>query len=200
MSRERRPSAPPEFAVHTKALRAQRVRSAKSPRLLVLVIVVGLSCRSAAPPLPPQVAALAGHLSRTEQRELEAILKIHQPGLGLIQRFRDSGLLADNAEWWVAGPREVLPFAGTWRGLAGVAEFQRQLDATMRYDKVELREYLVSGNEVGVIFLGEGVARATGKPFRSEIVRLYTFEDGKVVRVRNFYDTASYVRAVRGEP
>jgi ketosteroid isomerase-like protein len=167
---------------------------------LVLAMVVGLSCRSAVPLLPPQAAALAGHLSLTERREFEAIRKIHEPGLGLIQRLRDSGLLADTAEWWVAGRREVLPFAGTWRGLAGVAEFQRQLDATMRYDKVELQEYLVSGNQVGVIFLGEGVARATGKPFRSEIVRLYTFEDGKVVRVRNFYDTASYVRAVRSEP
>lgn len=35
---------------------------------------------------------------------------------------------------------------------------------------------------------------------RSEIVRLYTFRNGKIVRVRNYYDTDSYVRAVRGEP
>ena len=168
--------------------------------LLVLAMVVGASCRSAAPPLPPQAAPLAGHLSPLEQRQFDAIRKIHEPGLGLIQRFRESGLLADTAEWWVAGPRDVLPFAGKWRGVEGVAEFQRQLDATMRYDKVELQEYLVSGNQVGVIFFGEGVARATGAPFRSEIVRLYTFANGKVVRVRNFYDTESYVRAIRGRP
>ena len=169
-------------------------------RLLVLAIVVGQGCRSAAPLFPPEAAGLAGHLSPTEQRELEAIRKIHEPGLGLIQRLRDSGLLADTAVWWVAGRREILPFAGTWRGLGGVAEFHRVLDATMRYDKVELEEYLVSGNQVGVMFFGEGVARATGKPFRSEIVRLYTFDGGRIVRVRNFYDTDSYVRAVRGDP
>ncbi|GAC1656205.1 MAG: hypothetical protein NVS4B3_21720 [Gemmatimonadaceae bacterium] len=168
--------------------------------LLVLAMIVAAGCRPAAPSLPPQAAALAGHLSPTERREFDAIRRIHEPGLGLIQRFRESGLLADSAQWWVAGRRDVLPFAGTWRGLAGVAEFERQLNATMQYDRVELREYLVSGDQVGMIFLGEGVARATGKPFRSEIVRLYTFEAGKVVRVRNFYDTESYVRAVRGEP
>jgi uncharacterized protein len=168
--------------------------------VLILAMVVGVGCRSVPPLDPSRSGPLAGHLSPMERREFDAIRRIHEPGLGLIQRFRDSGLLADTAEWWVAGPRDVLPFAGSWRGLAGVVEFQRQLDATMRYDKVELREYLVSGNQVGAIFFGEGVARATGKPFRSEIVRLYTFEDGKVVRVRNFYDTESYARAVRREP
>jgi hypothetical protein len=30
----------------------------------------------------------------------------------------------------------MLPFAGTWRGIAGIAEFERRLDASMRYDRV----------------------------------------------------------------
>ena len=94
----------------------------------------------------------------------------------------------------------MLPFAGTWRGLNGVAEFARLLDATMRYDRVELQEYLVSANSVAAVFLGEGVARATGRPFHSEILRLYTFDSAgeKIVRVRNFYDTGAYVSAVQG--
>lgn len=164
----------------------------------LLVVAVLSACHPQAPALPPQAQSLEGHLSSEERRALEAIRGIHAPGLGLIQRFRESGLLADSAEWWVAGPRDVLPFAGSWRGLAGVMEFERHLGATMRYDKVEIREYLVSGNQVAAIFFGEGVARGTGAAFSSEIVRLYTFQDGKVVRVRNYYDTDSYVRAVRG--
>lgn len=64
-----------------------------------------------------------------------------------------------------------------------MAEFQRHLGQTMRYDKVELQRYLVSGEDVAAIFLGEGIARASGRPFRSEIVRLYTIRDGKIVRV-----------------
>lgn len=107
---------------------------------------------------------------------------------------------ADSAEWWVAGPREILPFAGSWREIDGIVEFEKQLGATKRYDKIEIRRYLVSGNEVIAVFLGEGVVRATGKPFRGEIVRVYSFSADKVVRVRNYYDTHAYVRAVRGEP
>jgi ketosteroid isomerase-like protein len=66
----------------------------------------------------------------------------------------------------------------------------------MRYDKVEIKEYLVDGDQVAAIFHPEGITLATGKPFNSEILRLYIFKDGKIIRVRNFYDTASYVEAV----
>jgi uncharacterized protein len=147
--------------------------------------------------LPPAAAHLAGQLSPLEQQHLAVVRGIHE-GRGIIQRARESGILADSIEWWVAGPSEVLPFAGTWRGIAGIAEFERRLDATVRYDRVELRRYLVSGDDVAALFLGAGVAKATGRPFESEIVRLYTFSGGKVVRVRNYYDTAAYVAAVRG--
>lgn len=153
---------------------------------------------SSAPALPPAAAHLAGQLSPLEQQHLAVVRSIHE-GRGIIQRARESGILSDSAEWWVAGPPDVLPFAGTWRGIAGIAEFERRLDATMRYDRVELRRYLVSGDDVAAIFLGAGVAKTTGRPFESEIVRLYTFRDGKVVRVRNYYDTAAYVAAVRGK-
>jgi ketosteroid isomerase-like protein len=150
-------------------------------------------------PLPPAAVHLAGQLSPLEEQHLAVVRGIHE-GRGIIQRARESGILADSVEWWVAGPPDELPFAGTWRGIAGIAEFERRLNATMRYDRVELRRYLVSGDDVAVVFLGAGVARATGRPFESEIVRLYTFREGRVVRVRNYYDTAAYVAAVRGQP
>jgi uncharacterized protein len=148
--------------------------------------------------LPPEARGLAGHLSRVERQHLDAISYIHG-GPSIIQRARESGVLAENVEWWVSGPPEILPFAGTWHGLEGVSDFQKKLVETMRYDKVALQRYLVSGDDVAAIFIGEGIARATGRPFHSEIVRLYTFSGRKVVSVRNYYDTAAYVAAVRGQ-
>ena len=174
--------------------------------LTVTVLVAGCRAPVVIPPAPhgplgpppPAAQALRGHLSPQEARELDVIRWIHE-GPGLIQRFRDSGVLADSLEWIVPGPPDILPFAGTWRGLAGITEFQNRLDMTMRYDRVELVEYLVSANSVAAVFIGEGVARSTGRPFHSEILRLYTFDPigGKIVRVRNYYDTGAYVRAVR---
>lgn len=151
-------------------------------------------------PAPPAAKVLEGRVSAEEARHLQTVRWIHE-GSGIITRFRESGALADSVEWIVPGPSGVLPFAGRWVGLSGIAEFARRLDATMRYDRVELREYLASANSVGAVFIGEGVARATGRPFRSEILRLYTFDEGtgKIIRVRNYYDTAAYVAAVRGD-
>ncbi len=164
-----------------------------------MVLSGSLGCvSSTSSDLPPEARTLAGQLSRVERKHLDAIAYIHG-GRSIIQRARESGALAENVEWWVSGPAEILPFAGTWHGLEGIAQFQKKLVETMRYDKIELQKYIVSGDDVAAIFVGEGVARATGKPFRSEIVRLYTFADGKVVRVRNYYDTAAYVAAVRGQ-
>ncbi|MDP9202239.1 MAG: hypothetical protein M3P26_09980 [Gemmatimonadota bacterium] len=178
-------------------------------RILLAVTLSATACRAPAlasstpggilGPPPPAAQALQGHLSPQEARQLDVIRWIHE-GRGIIQRFRDSGALADSVEWVVSGPPEILPFAGTWRGLAGITEFQHRLDTTMRYDRVELREYLASANNVAAIFIGEGVARATGHAFHSEILRLYSFDpvSGKIVRVRNYYDTSAYVSAVRG--
>ncbi|MFL5617567.1 MAG: nuclear transport factor 2 family protein [Gemmatimonadaceae bacterium] len=151
-------------------------------------------------PAPPAAKVLEGRLSAEEARHLQTVRWIHE-GSGIITRLRESGALADSVEWIVPGPSSVLPFAGRWVGLAGIAEFARRLDATMRYDRVELREYLASANSVAAVFVGEGIARATGRPFRSEILRLYTFDErsGKILRVRNYYDSAAYVAAVRGE-
>lgn len=169
-------------------------------RLFIGVLLLSLAgCATAAQSRATAPPYLRGQLSAQEQRNFELVRQVHEPGLGLIQRLRDSGLLAQGAEWWVAGPPEILPFAGTWKGLEGVAEFQHHLGQTMRYDRVELQRYLVSGDDVAAIFLGEGIARVTGRPFRSEIVRMYTFRDRKIIRVRNYYDTAAYVAAVRGQ-
>ena len=187
-----------EYAAAGLFLLAGEHRSMLASALAALLLIAG--CRTIPTPLPPAAAELSGHLSAVELRNLRHIQRIHEPGLGLVRRLRESGLLADSAEWWVAGPRDVLPFAGSWRGIDGIVEFENQLGATMRYDKVEIRQYLVSGNEVVAVFFAEGVARATGKPFRGEILRVYSFSAEKVVRVRNYYDTHAYVRAVRGEP
>ena len=136
-----------------------------------------------------------GKKGKHEKKHLEIIRRFHSER-GYIKKFIESGLMSNDIEWVVPGPREILPFAGVWKGPDGIAEFNRLLDSTMQYDKVEIKEYIVDGDEVAAIFWGEGIALSTGKPFHSEILRLYTFKDDKIIRVRNFYDTAAYVFAV----
>lgn len=107
-----------------------------------------------------------------------------------------SPALGDDVEWWAPGSRDRLPWAGTWRGKSGVADFFRVLNAEMDYDKFEAEELISAGDHVIAIVSAAGRAIRTGRPFESHIVREYLFRNGKIVRVRNFYDTASYERAL----
>lgn len=107
-----------------------------------------------------------------------------------------SGRLAEDVEWRAVGRPEVLPWAGTFRGPAGVKEFFERLNGTMSYTDFEAIQYLTNGDTVVVIIKAGGYARATKKAFASEIVRIYTFRDGMIVRVRNYYDTAAYEAAL----
>ncbi len=169
-------------------------------------MIIGAAVASAQPPpaaapvspSPPPAVPAPAPRGRTddETRNLDLIIKFHNTGTS-IQKLRDSGLLSEEVEWWVAGSQDVLPFAGTWRGLDGVAEFQRHLRETMKYEKTELQEYIVDGDQVAAIFKGIGHAVKTGRPFESLILRLYTLRSGKIIRVRNFFDTAAYAAAVK---
>jgi len=111
-----------------------------------------------------------------------------------------SGLLAPDVEWWAAGPRDRLPWAGTWHGPDGVARFFEVLNSVMEYERFEGEQYLSGGEDVAVVVHAAGYAKQTGRPFESGIVRIYTFRGGKIVRVRNYYDTAAYIDALHPPP
>jgi len=70
--------------------------------------------------------------------------------------------------------------------------FER-LNAIMDYQRFEATAFIADGDEVVVVHEASGVARATNRPFASEIVRIWTVRNGKVTRVRSYYDTHAYV-------
>jgi uncharacterized protein len=121
--------------------------------------------------------------------------------LALVARLRPHGeepllpALAADVEWWVAGPPDILPWAGTFRGRDAVERWFEELNATMDYQRFEATEFVAQGDTVVVVHEASGVARTTGRPFVSEIVRIWTVRGGKVVRVRSYYDTHAYVAA-----
>ena len=132
-----------------------------------------------------------------ERRNFAVIQAIHMSDAGMVAAVRQSGALTEDTEWFVPGP-EVLPFAGTWKGMDGLWQMERALQKAVRIDKVELGRYLVSGNDVGAVFTVDAYARATGIGFRTEVFRLYTLEEGRIARIRSAYDTAVVAQAIAG--
>ncbi|HYU49908.1 MAG TPA: nuclear transport factor 2 family protein [Candidatus Limnocylindria bacterium] len=108
-------------------------------------------------------------------------------------------LLAEDVEWWVAGPPDAFAWAGTFHGHDGVRRWADALNAAMDYTRFELLEIFGAGDTVVEIIGAGGTAHATGRPFESEVVRIWTFRGRSAVRVRSFYDTSAYAEALAGE-
>jgi ketosteroid isomerase-like protein len=105
-------------------------------------------------------------------------------------------LLADDVEWGVAGPADAFPWAGTVHGHDGVRQWADALNAAMDYTRFELLEIFGAGDHVVEIIGAGGTAHATGRPFDSEVVRIWTFRGSSAVHVRSYYDTAAYAEAL----
>jgi uncharacterized protein len=105
-------------------------------------------------------------------------------------------LLDEGVEWWVAGPPDLFPWAGAFHGHAGVRQWADTLNAAMDYTRFELLEVFGAGDNVIEVIGAGGTARATGRRFDSDVVRIWTFRGSSAVRVRSFYDTYAYANAL----
>jgi ketosteroid isomerase-like protein len=113
-----------------------------------------------------------------------------------LSRTRLFDLLDDGVEWWVAGPADVFAWAGTFHGHDGVRQWADALNAAMDYTRFELLEVFGGGDRVVEVIGAGGTARATGRRFESEVVRIWTFRGRTAVRVQSFYDTYAYAEAL----
>ena len=130
------------------------------------------------------------------ERVLAAVKALHAREGGLLERSSLFDLVGDDVEWYVLGSPEELPWAGTFHGPDGVRRWMELLDEHMEYEHFEPLEFFADGDTVIEIVSAGGRARATGRPFESEVVRIWTFREGQAIRVRSFYDTGAYERSL----
>jgi uncharacterized protein len=129
----------------------------------------------------------------------EAVRHIHDPDDGgRLRRDPLFELLDEEVEWQALGPIDLFPWAGTHRGHAGVRRWFDLLNAAMAYQRFELLELYAEEETVVEVIAAAGKARVTGTPFASEVVRIWTFHEGKAIRVRSYYDTHGYAAALLG--
>lgn len=155
---------------------------------MVVFMVLSIGC---APSNPAAVTP-----APAEPRHLTLLKQVHQAPR-YTTALLEADLVSPQVTWWVAGDSTRLPWAGTRHGTAGIDDFSRVLGQHMRYAGFTVREYLVAEDQVTVVIFAHGTARATGKPFASDVVRIYDFQSGRITRVRSFYDTDAYARALQ---
>ena len=138
-------------------------------------------------------------MRKADLENLEAVRELHAADeAGRLRRDPLFELLDEDVEWQALGPSELFAWAGTHRGHDGVRRWFDALTEEMAYERFELLELYSDGDTVVEIIAAAGRARATGRPFASEVVRVWSFREGKAVRVRSYYDTYAYAAALDG--
>jgi ketosteroid isomerase-like protein len=107
--------------------------------------------------------------------------------------------LADNVEWFVPGPKQILPWAGRRQGREQVAQFFTEFAQTAETEQFEPREFIAQGERVVVPGHRRDRVKATGRIFESDWVQVFSVSEGKIARFRGYIDTAAMVAAFRGD-
>ncbi len=101
---------------------------------------------------------------------------------------------AEDIEWQSFGPAEI-PGTGVRRGRAQVEEFFDIIAKALKFDTFSPQEFLSDRDTVVVLGKETGRSVATGRTFDTEWVMVFNLSQGKVVKFREFYDTANFLRA-----
>ena len=105
-------------------------------------------------------------------------------------------LLDDQVTWQTPGPTE-LPFAGTRRGHAQVAQFFQLLTDVLDITRFEPRQFIGHGDQVIVIGDDTSRVKATGRSLEFRWTHVFTVRDGKIVAFEEYNDASAIVAELK---
>ncbi len=133
----------------------------------------------------------------SEADNIRAVMTIYEAfSRGDIPTILDQ--LADDIDWWFFGAPEDVPFAGRYQGKEQVLGFFQtvgQNSEVLQFGPED--EPIATGDSVVVAGVERVKATPTGKLWETHWLHNFTFRDGKVYRIREYYDTAGIARAFR---
>jgi len=115
-------------------------------------------------------------------------------GLGDVEGVIE--LLSEQITWTVPGP-PIIPYAGTFRGKEGVAEFFRILVAHEDLQSFVPHEFIVDAARGIVCVLGSetAVAIETGKRFSTKWTEIFRVSEGLITAFEEHIDTFALAEA-----
>jgi uncharacterized protein len=106
---------------------------------------------------------------------------------------------ADSLEFQHPMPQSIWPWAGSRRGRQGLAEFFAGISETLEYERLEPHQFIAQENFVAVVLSERTRVRANGFFFEIGEVHLFKVENGKIVQLTIFEDTAPIIAALQVE-
>jgi hypothetical protein len=107
------------------------------------------------------------------------------------------GLLDPNIGWEavIGADPATVPTAGLRKGVKAVGEFFQTLGQNMFVDQFEPREFMAQGDQVACVGYYKGRVPKTEASMSSSWVIVFTLRNGRIVRFRDWSDSAQLNRA-----
>lgn len=105
------------------------------------------------------------------------------------------GVLADEITLEIVGSPDT-PMAGSTQGRQQVIEPLENNFAQVEEQQPEIQSVVAQGNTVVVIRRVRGRFRPTGRTYDLHWMHQYTFEGGKIIRMRELFDSAALLGVI----
>jgi uncharacterized protein len=127
--------------------------------------------------------------------------------VGIVRKILSSpppdgaGMAAFAAQWLDAAITldypggSPIPFAGSWQGWKGVADFMSAYHHAIETQRMEVLSIDGAGDDVFVRGVTHGRVRRTGKLYVSPWLLIWTVKDSKIVRMLEYHDTQAIAGA-----
>jgi ketosteroid isomerase-like protein len=104
---------------------------------------------------------------------------------------------APDVDWIVNGSRKDYPAFGAWKGAGEVQKFFECIAQHQKSKVFSPQELFAADDHVFVLGHYDWKIRKTGREVSSDWVHVFTIRGGKVVKFREFNDTAQFADAYR---
>ena len=116
---------------------------------------------------------------------------------------RDPGIiapfLADDVEWSITGPVDLIPFCGQWRGKAAAIDVMcRVAPSCITVRQFTLDELLVDGDRAAVFSHIVSTQNRTGRTISYQRAEFFVFQNGKIIAYRSILDSFDIAEQVLG--
>lgn len=105
---------------------------------------------------------------------------------------------AGGVDWQTYGNKAHFPTLLAVKGHAGVQDFFKTVGDNLEFTEFAPQEFFTDGNTVVALGHYTTKVKKTGKTAASHWAHVFTFKDGKVVKFREYADTANFADAYRG--
>jgi ketosteroid isomerase-like protein len=98
-------------------------------------------------------------------------------------------------DWQIVGHYEKVPWSAIWRGPRQLEKYFTILAEALEVQVFQPDEFIVDGDQVVVLGHERMRARSTDRIIEANWAQVWTFRDGKVIRYREYTDSAAWEAA-----